>query len=55
MVSKGWRSVSLNEEVIMSIENHLKKSERGKHYRRSVPKFIVEAVQNQMAKEDEGI
>ena len=43
--------VGLRDVVIARVQEHLKKTQRGKVYPRTVPRFIVEAIESQIERE----
>lgn len=51
LAKKGWKNVGLKERVISHVQEHLKVKDRGKAFPRSIPKFITEAIENQIEKE----
>jgi hypothetical protein len=51
LAKKGWKVVGLKEEVVIDVRQYLKEKEKGKFFPRSVPKFITEAIENQIARE----
>lgn len=51
LTNKGWKNVCLKEQIVADVREHLKEKEKGKVFPRSLPKFITEAIENQIAKE----
>ncbi|MHB1868775.1 MAG: hypothetical protein ACYCPP_07510 [Nitrososphaerales archaeon] len=45
------KNVGLSDAVIARVQEHLKKTEGGKIYPRTVPRFIVEAIESQIERE----
>jgi hypothetical protein len=51
LTKKGWKNVCLKEQTIADAREHLKEKEKGKVFPRSLPRFITEAIENQIEKE----
>ena len=51
MPKKGWKNIGVKEELVNQVKAHLKKKENGKLFPRSVQKFVMEAIGEQIEKE----
>jgi hypothetical protein len=51
LAKKGWRNVGIKDKVISQVKEHLKVKDRKRAFPRSVPRFITEAVENQIERE----
>ena len=46
--------MGVKDTLVAEVEKHLKKVEKGKLYPRTIPRFIAEAIQNQLERESTG-
>jgi hypothetical protein len=48
---KGYKVVTLKEELVTNVRKHLKEMDKGKFFARTIPKFITEATVKQIERE----